>query len=217
MLHSNMAPIVDPSWPRMGSGWENPFQNAPGLFIFALPDLRPAKSSGLPSTTIPSTPSLLQQPPVELEGNGQVTLLPCEESSFDHDGYPDTSEPKQGEADSEELVSNPRSDPLTPTPSPLSPMSTTSSGQESTTEKTKRSRRRRRRNRQVVEVGCVMGPRTVHLPHIPYHWTQNHTTGAIVPPSLWSPVMTAPAETRGSSRRQFLDIEHPRELLAFVR
>ncbi|KAH9032272.1 hypothetical protein EDB85DRAFT_1956555 [Lactarius pseudohatsudake] len=193
MLHSQMAPIVDPSWPRMGSGWENPFQNAPGLFIFALPDLRPAKSSGLPSATIPSTPFLLQHPPVEPEGHGQVALLPCEESSLDHEGCPDTSEPTQGEADS---GSNPRSDSLTPTPSPLSPMSSSSSGQESTTEKTKRSRRRRRRNRQVVEVGCVMGPRTVHLPHIAYHWTRTHTTGAIVPPSLWSPeypVVTAPS------------------------
>ncbi|KAH9053140.1 hypothetical protein EDB87DRAFT_1581235 [Lactarius vividus] len=192
MLHYQMTPIVDPSWPRMGSGLKNPFQNAPGPFIPALPDLRPAKSSGLPSTPIPSTPSL-QHPSVELEGHGQVTLLPCEESSFDHDGCPDTSEPKRGEADSEELDSNLRSDSLTPTPSPLSPMSSTSSGQESTSEKIKRSRRRRRRNRQ-VEDGCVMGPRTVYLARIPYHWTQNQTTRAVVP-SLWSPgypAVTAP-------------------------
>jgi len=199
ILHYQMAPIVYPSWPRMGSDLENPFQNVPGPFIYALPDLRFSQSSAVPSTTVPSTPSLQHSPP-ELRGTGKTTPLPCDERDFDHDECPDTtlgeSEPKQGgEADSE-LDANPRSDSRTPTPSPLSPTSSTSSGQERTTEKTKRSRRRRRRNRQVADVGCVMGPRTVLLPvHIPYYWIQNHTPGVIIPPSPWSPgypVVTAP-------------------------
>ncbi|KAI9439074.1 hypothetical protein H4582DRAFT_1946487 [Lactarius indigo] len=183
ILHYQMAPIVDPSWRRMGSGFENPFQNVPGPFFPALPNLCSAKSRGFPSTTVPSTPSL-QHSPLELEGHGQVVPSPCEQSSFE---CPDTLEPKQGEGGSEEPGANPRSDSLTPTPSLLSPTSTssTSSEQEHTTEKTKRSRRRRRRNRH-VEAGCVMGPRTVHLPlHIPYYWT--HTHGAAVLPNLWSP------------------------------
>lgn len=188
-----MAPIVDPSWPRMGSDLENPFQNVPGRFIYALPDLRFSLSLGsstsdVPSTTVPSTPSL-QHSPLERKGKG---LLVCDESGFYHDGCPDTTqgepEHKQGEAVSE-LDSNPRGDSRTRTPFPLSPTSSTSSGQEHTTEKTKRSRRRRHRNRpHAVDFGgCVMGPRMVHFPaHVPY---------GIIPPTRWSPgypVVTAP-------------------------
>lgn len=199
-----MAPIVDPSWPRMGSDMENPFQNAPGRFIYALPDLRSsmyfgANNSRVSSTTVPPTPSL---PPSPLEG--QISPLPCDEIGFDHDGCPDTTEGeskpkiKQEKADSD-LDAKPRSDSRTHTPSPLSPTSSSSSRQERTTEKTKRSRRRRRRNRHVVEVdGCVMGPRMVHLPLYVSYWGQSRTPG-ITHPSLWNPgypIVTAPGGDR---------------------
>jgi hypothetical protein len=202
---NQMTPIVDPSWPRMSSDMENPFQNVPGPFIYALPDLRSSLSFGpsssrVPSTTVPSTPTLPRSP---LEG--PVVSFPCDESAFDHDGCSDATQgesqpkPKEGEAYSEP-VAKPQSDSRTHTPSPLSPTSSTSSGQERcTTEKTKRSRRRRRRNRQMVDVGgCVMGPRMIFLPlHVP-HWSQSRTPG-IVPPSPWSPgypVVTAPGGDR---------------------
>lgn len=184
-----MTPIVDPSWPRMSSNMENPFQNVPGPFIYALPDLRSfgPSISRVHSTTVPSTPALPRSP---LEG--QVASFPCDESAFDHDGCPNTmqgeSEPELKEGDAySELDAKTQSDSRTCTPSPLSPTSSISSGQERTTEKTKRSRRRRRRNRQVVDVGgCVMGPRMVFLPlDVPY-WSQSRTPG-IVPPNPWSP------------------------------
>ncbi|KAF8269131.1 hypothetical protein EI94DRAFT_1726039 [Lactarius quietus] len=201
-----MAPIIDPSWPRMGSDLENPFQNVPGRFIYALPDLRASLFFG-PSTrpilpaTVPSIPFLPHSP---LEGPVAPSL--CDESSFDRDGCPDPTQresepepkPKEGEADSE-FDAKPRNASRTHTPSPLSPTTSTSSGQSRTTEKTKRSRHRRRRNRHVVDVGgCVMGPRMVLLPlHIPY-WNQNRTVG-IVPRSPWSPgypLGTAPGGDR---------------------
>ena len=180
-----MAPIVDPSWLRMGSDLENPFQNVPGRFIYALPDLRSSLSFGPSTSGVPSTPSPPHSP---LEG--QVEMLPCDESGFDHDGCPDTTtqgesvEPNLGETDPV-LDANIRSDShRTHTPSLLSPTSSTSSEKGRTTEKTKRSRRPRRRNRPVVDVGgCVMGPRMV-LFH-PY-WALNRIP-AIVPPGPWSP------------------------------
>lgn len=192
-----MARIVDSSWPRMGSDLENPFQNVPGRFFHALPDLRSSLSFGTSPSGDSSAPSL-QHSSLELKGKGKgkVAPLPRDESGFDRDGWwtQGESEPKQGEADSEPNA-NSRSESRTPIPAPLSPTSTTSSEQERTTEKTKRSRRRRRRNRPVVDVGgCVMGPRMVHFPaHIPY-WTRNHTPG-IVPSSPWSPASGYPVVT----------------------
>jgi hypothetical protein len=171
-----MTPIVDPSsWPRMGSDLENPFQNVPGRFIYALPDLRSSPLFGPSIRGVPSTPSP-QHSPLE----GRVAPLPWDESGFDHDRCPDTT---QGESEPELGETDPRNDSCTYTPSPLSPTSSTSSEKERTTEKTKRSRRRRRR-RQAVEVGgCVMGPRMVLF--YPY-WTPN-LTPAIVSSSPWGP------------------------------
>lgn len=199
-----MAHNVNPSWPRMSSNMENPFQNVPGPFIYALPDLRFSLSFGTSasrahSTTGRPTPSL---PPTPLEE--QMACFPCDENAFDLDRCPNTTQsesepmPQEGEAHSE-LDAKPQSDSRTRTPSPLSPTSSISSGQELTIEKTKRSRRRRRRNRQVVDVGgCVMGPRMVFLPlHVP-HWCQSRTS-SIIPPSPWSPgypVVTAPGGDR---------------------
>jgi hypothetical protein len=195
-----MTPIVDPSWPRMGSDMEHPFQNGPGRFFYALPDVRAPLFTGpstsrVSSSSVPSTPSLPRSP---LEG--QVISLPCDESGFDHDVCPDTTQgesepnPEKGEAYSE-LDAKPRSDSHTRTPSPSSPTSSTSSEQDRTSEKTKRSRHRRRRNRKVVDIGgCVMGPRMVHLPLYVSSWGQNYTPG-ILPPSPWNPgypVVTVP-------------------------
>jgi len=39
LLMASLEPPPPTSWPRMRSGVENPFQNAPGPFIFALPNL----------------------------------------------------------------------------------------------------------------------------------------------------------------------------------
>ena len=196
-----MAPVVDPSWPRMSSNMENPFQNVPGPFIYALPDLRSSLSFDpstrrVQSTTVSSTPSLSHTP---LEG--QVAFFPCVEGGFDHDRCPDTTQGeldpnhKEEEADSE-LDAKSQSHSRTCTPSPSSPTSSSSLEQEHTTEKTKRSRRRRRRNRPVVDIGgCVMGPRMVLLPiHVPY-WSQSSTPG-IVPPNSGYPVVTAPGGDR---------------------
>lgn len=198
-----MAPIIDPSWPRMGPDMENPFQNVPGRFIYALPDLSSSLylrlSTSRVSSTVPSTPSLPHSP---LEG--QIVPLACDEIGFDHDDCPDTTQgeskpkPKQEKADSD-LDAKSRSDSRTHTPSPSSPTSSTSSGQERTTEKTKRSRRRRRRNRRAVDVGgYVMGPRMVHLPFYASYWGQNRTPD-VVPPSPWNPgypIVTAPSGDR---------------------
>lgn len=196
-----MAHIVDPSWPRMNSNMENPFQNVPGPFIYALPDLRSSLSFGRStfrahSTTVPSTPSLPQSP---LEG--QVIPFLCDESVFDYDGCPNSTEgeskPKHKEEEVDlELDAKSQSHSRTGTPSPSSPTNASSSEQEHTTEKTRRSRRRRRRNRPVVDIGgCVMGPRMVLLPlHVPY-WSQSRRPG-IVPPSSGYPVVTAPGGDR---------------------
>ena len=196
-----MTPIVDPSWPRMGSDMEHPFQNVPGRFFYALPDVRAplftsSSTSRVSSSSVPSTPSLPRSP---LEG--QAISLLCDESGYDQDGCLDTtqgeSEPKveEGEAYSE-LDAKSRSDSHTRTPSPSS---STSSEQDSTSEKTKRSRRRRRRNRKVVDIGgCVMGPRMVHLPLYVSSWGQNCTSG-IVPQSPWNPgypALTVPGRDR---------------------
>src|SRR6266404_4744409 len=196
-----MTPVIDPSWPRMGSDLENPFQNTPGQFIYALPDVRSCLSFtvdafGLSFTSAPSTTHSPHHSSIELP------------SRFHQDGdegpgtMQDEPEPKP-EEDSE-LNANPRSDSRTSAPSPLSPTSSTSSENEPAAAKTKRSRRRRRRNGRVVEVsGCVRGPRMAHLPMpIPY-WTWQRPSG-VVPQSPWSYGYLA--GTGGSGHLQFHDI-----------
>jgi hypothetical protein len=168
-----------PSWSQMHSKLENPFQNNPGPFIYALPDLRSSLSSRTPIGCSPDEPAAClpsqQLPLVEPKDEGEESPL-WDESHFDPDirFYLTQGEVviKEVKAEAElRIHAKQQEDSSTPMPTPSSVSSSTASV-ESSSEKEKleaesrpkRTRRRRRRIRPRPDHGgCVMGPRLMNI------------------------------------------------------
>ncbi|KAI0245811.1 hypothetical protein BJV78DRAFT_1287106 [Lactifluus subvellereus] len=197
MASQDQPPLSSsPPWSRMHSELENPFQNNPGRFIYALPDLRPSLSSHTPIGCLPDEPATCppqRLPSVEPKDEGEEPPL-WDESHFDPDirfyltqGEMEVKEVKPAGL---RLRAKQRDDSSTPMPTPSSVSSSTASV-ESSSEKEKpeaesrpkRPRRRRRRIRPRPDHGgCVMGPRLMNIYGMhPPPWT--HPVGS----NSWGP------------------------------
>jgi hypothetical protein len=168
------SPPSSPSWSRMHSNLENPFQNSAGPFIYALPDLRSSPSSHTAiSCPRDDLATSFQQLPFVVPKDKSKEPPHWDESHFDPDigFYLTQGEMALNEVNGElRLRAKQEDNSSTSTPTysvPLSPASSESSSVKEKPEaekKPKRARRRRRRNRSSPDYdGCVMGPRSMNL------------------------------------------------------
>jgi hypothetical protein len=149
--YPSSLPSPSPSWTRTRSGFGNPFQNAPGQFIYALPNLRSFPSP--PHATIRSSP---------------ITTGP--RLAFER-------EPKDGAVPrANRLNDMPPPAPFNRLSSPSSGEPSSEQGRRPNSEKKqKRTRRKRQRSSAPPDHGgWVMGPRAMSLPAP--QWTWSHSS-----------------------------------------
>jgi hypothetical protein len=167
-------PSPSSSWSRMQSELENPFQNNPGRFIYALPDL--CSSSPLTHLAVgccsPDEPSTCSPQQISFasvsKGDDEGPSI-WDESQFDLD-IPFYLSQRDMEF---HLRAEQRDDSVPPTPTcPESPSEKDNPEAEKRPKRTRRRRRRRIRSPSDYG-GCVMGPRSMNLNGIYFlPWTQ---------------------------------------------
>jgi hypothetical protein len=145
-----------PSWTRTCSGFGNPFQNVPGQFIYALPNLRsfpPPPNATIRSlyTTGPHLATIIESKDEVVNRGNRLNHMPPPPAPFNRLSSPSSSSSSSSGDPSSEEGRRPDAE-----------------------KKQKRTRRKRQRSRAPPDHGgWVMGPRAMTVPAP--QWTLSHS------------------------------------------